>query len=133
MTRFQSPIYRFCHVLYLDKLHDLDDFCRRSVGPGRYPPPDCEGNLPEETERVEGGHLRVRAGIEGEAWGKFKMQYYIYALVFVIFDIEAVFIYPWATAFTDIGFGGFLAMGIFILIMAESLAYLWLKGCLEWK
>ena len=70
---------------------------------------------------------------KGEAWGKFKMQYYIYALVFVIFDIEAVFIYPWATAFTDIGFGGFLAMGVFILIMAESLAYLWLKGCLEWK
>ncbi len=70
---------------------------------------------------------------KGEAWGKFKVQYYLYALVFVIFDIEAVFIYPLATAFTGIGFGGFLAMCVFILIMAESLVYLWLKGFLEWK
>ena len=69
----------------------------------------------------------------GDAWGKFKMQYYVYALVFVIFDVEAVFIYPWATAFTSIGFGGFVAMSVFILIMAESLVYLWLKGFLEWK
>jgi NADH-quinone oxidoreductase subunit A len=44
-----------------------------------------------------------------------------------------VFIYPWATAFTSIGFGSFVAMSVFILIMAESLVYLWLKGFLEWK
>ena len=51
----------------------------------------------------------------------------------VIFDIEAVFLYPWAVAFTDLSFGAFLAMGVFILLLAESLIYLWIKGVLTWK
>jgi len=74
-------------------------------------------------------------GIEskGDPWVQFKVQYYLYALVFVIFDIETVFIYPWAVAFTKIGPGGFIAMAIFILILAESLVYAWIKGILEWK
>ena len=51
----------------------------------------------------------------------------------MIFDIEVVFLYPWAVAFTDLSFGSFLAMGIFILLLAESLIYLWIKGVLTWK
>jgi len=51
----------------------------------------------------------------------------------VIFDIEAVFIYPWAVAFTGLSFGAFLAMGVFILLLAEGLIYLWIKGVLTWK
>jgi len=51
----------------------------------------------------------------------------------VIFDIEAVFLYPWAVAFTDLSFGAFMAMAIFIILLAESLIYLWLKGVLSWK
>ena len=70
---------------------------------------------------------------KGDPWVQFKVQYYIYALAFVIFDIEVVFLYPWAVAFTDLGLGGFLAMAVFILILAESLIYLWLKGVLSWK
>ena len=70
---------------------------------------------------------------KGDPWVQFKVQYYIYALAFVIFDIEVVFLYPWAVAFTDLGLGGFLAMAVFILILAESLVYLWLKGVLSWK
>ena len=70
---------------------------------------------------------------KGDPWVQFNVQYYIYALAFVIFDIEVVFLYPWAVAFTDLGLGGFLAMAVFILILAESLIYLWLKGVLSWK
>ena len=70
---------------------------------------------------------------KGDPWVQFKVQYYIYALAFVIFDIEAVFIYPWAVAFTGLSFGAFLAMAVFILLLAESLIYLWLKGVLTWK
>lgn len=74
-------------------------------------------------------------GIEskGNPWLQFKIQYYLYALAFVIFDIEAVFLYPWAAAFTGVGLGGFLVMAAFILILAESLVYLWIKGVLEWE
>ena len=74
-------------------------------------------------------------GIEsrGNPWLQFKVQYYLYALVFVIFDIEMVFLYPWAAAFTGVGPGGFAAMAVFILVLAESLVYLWLKGVLEWN
>ena len=70
---------------------------------------------------------------KGDPWVQFKVQYYLYALAFVIFDIEAVFLYPWAVAFTDLSFGAFMAMAIFIILLAESLIYLWLKGVLSWK
>jgi len=70
---------------------------------------------------------------KGDPWVQFKVQYYLYALAFVIFDIEAVFIYPWAVAFTGLSFGAFLAMAVFILLLTESLIYLWLKGVLTWK
>jgi len=70
---------------------------------------------------------------KGDPWVQFNVQYYLYALAFVIFDIEAVFIYPWAVAFTGLSFGAFLAMAVFILLLAESLIYLWLKGVLTWK
>ena len=70
---------------------------------------------------------------KGDSWMQFKVQYYLYALAFVIFDIEIVFIYPWAVAFTGLSFGAFLAMGVFILLLAEGLIYLWLKGVLTWK
>ena len=70
---------------------------------------------------------------KGDPWVQFKVQYYLYALAFVIFDIEVVFLYPWAVAFTGLSFGAFLAMGVFILLLAESLIYLWIKGVLTWK
>ena len=70
---------------------------------------------------------------KGDPWVQFKVQYYLYALAFVIFDIEVVFIYPWAVAFTGLSFGAFLAMAVFILLLAEGLVYLWLKGVLTWK
>ena len=63
---------------------------------------------------------------KGDPWVQFKVQYYLYALAFVIFDIEVIFLYPWAVAFTGLSFGAFLAMGIFILLLAESLIYLWI-------
>jgi NADH:ubiquinone oxidoreductase subunit 3 (subunit A) len=73
-------------------------------------------------------------GIEtvGETWVQFKAQYYIFALVFLVFDVEVVFMYPWAVAFKAIPLFGVLEGLLFILILAAGLIYAWRKGALEW-
>ncbi len=73
-------------------------------------------------------------GIEtvGDAWVQFKAQYYIFALVFVIFDVETVFLFPWAVAFDQLRLFMVLEMVLFILILAAGLIYAWRKGALEW-
>jgi NADH:ubiquinone oxidoreductase subunit 3 (subunit A) len=70
---------------------------------------------------------------QGDAWVQFKVQYYIYALVFVIFDIEVIFLFPWAVAFNKLGLFAFVEMLIFLAILVVGLAYAWGKGVLEWK
>jgi len=68
----------------------------------------------------------------GETWVQFKVQYYIYALIFVIFDIETVFLYPWAVAYNKLGLFALIEMFIFIAILLGGLLYAWRKGALEW-
>ncbi|MBI4549880.1 MAG: NADH-quinone oxidoreductase subunit A [Candidatus Omnitrophica bacterium] len=74
-------------------------------------------------------------GIEatGDAWIQFRSQYYLYALLFVVFDVETVFIYPWAVAYRQLGLFAFVEMLIFVAILAVGLLYAWRKGVLEWK
>lgn len=73
-------------------------------------------------------------GIEtvGDSWVQFKVQYYIYALVFVIFDIEAVFLFPIAVAYNQVTLFSVFAVGLFIFLLADGLAYAWRRGALEW-
>jgi NADH-quinone oxidoreductase subunit A len=73
-------------------------------------------------------------GIEtvGDAWVQFKVQYYIYALIFVIFDIEAVFLFPIAVAFGQLGAFAIGATVLFVILLADGLVYAWNKGALEW-
>lgn len=73
-------------------------------------------------------------GVEtvGDAWVQFKVQYYIYALVFVIFDIEAVFLFPIAAAYGQLSLFAIGATVLFILLLADGLAYAWGRGVLEW-
>ncbi len=68
----------------------------------------------------------------GETWVQFKVQYYIYALVFVVFDIETVFIYPWAVAYNKLSLFALVEMFIFVGILVGGLIYAWRKGVLEW-
>lgn len=68
----------------------------------------------------------------GDIWVQFKVQYYLYALAFLIFDIEVVFLYPWAVAYNQLGIFALIEVIIFMLILIYGLAYAWRKGALEW-
>ncbi|MFH1624392.1 MAG: NADH-quinone oxidoreductase subunit A, partial [Pseudomonadota bacterium] len=69
----------------------------------------------------------------GTARRRFSVKFYIIAMLFIIFDIEAVFLYPWAVVFKDLKVFGFIEMGIFIVILFIGLIYAWKKGALEWE
>lgn len=68
----------------------------------------------------------------GDSWFKFNNRFYIFALIFVIFDVEAVFLFPWAVAFGQLGLYALVEMIIFILILMFGLYYAWKKGALKW-
>lgn len=73
-------------------------------------------------------------GIEtvGDTWVQFRVQYYIFALIFLIFDVEMVFLFPWAVAFDQLRLFAVLEGVLFILILVAGLIYAWRKGALEW-
>lgn len=69
----------------------------------------------------------------GDTWVQFKAQYYLYALIFVVFDVEAVFIFPWAVAYNKLGLYALVEMILFVAILMGGLLYAWRKGALEWQ
>ena len=69
---------------------------------------------------------------EGNTWVQFNFRYYFFALVFVIFDVEAVFLYPWAVAFRQVKLFGFVEALIFVIILVVGYLYAWRKRALEW-
>ena len=64
---------------------------------------------------------------------KFDVRYYLVAILFILFDLEIAFLFPWAVVLQDIGFEGFVAMMIFLVILIVGFAYEWKKGALEWE
>ena len=67
----------------------------------------------------------------GSAWGRFSVKFYLAAILFIIFDVEVVFMYPWAVVFKQLGMFGFVEMLVFVLILAVGLIYIIKKGALE--
>jgi NADH:ubiquinone oxidoreductase subunit 3 (subunit A) len=68
----------------------------------------------------------------GDAWVQFRSAYYLYAIIFLIFDVEAVFLLPFAVAFTGLGVAASVSMLVFVLMLIEGLAWAWAKGVLTW-
>jgi len=79
-------------------------------------------------------YMTYECGIEivDDSWIQFNIRFYVVALVFIIFDVEALLLYPWAAVFRDIGMIAFWEMLIFLSILALGLAYVWVKGDLDW-
>lgn len=69
----------------------------------------------------------------GESMIQFKTGYYIFAILFLIFDVETVFLYPWAVITRSLGVQGLFCIGVFLFILVLGLAYAWRKGALKWK
>ena len=67
-----------------------------------------------------------------DPWRPFPVRYYVFALLFLIFDVEAAFLYPWAVIYRDLGLYGFVEMVIFVVILTVGLVYAWKKGALKW-
>jgi NADH-quinone oxidoreductase subunit A len=78
--------------------------------------------------------LTYECGIDpvGEGWSQSQIRYYVYGFLFVIFDVESVFLFPWARVFATLGYTAVVEMAIFIGILGVGLLYAWRKGVLEW-
>jgi NADH-quinone oxidoreductase subunit A len=64
---------------------------------------------------------------------KFDVRYYLVAILFILFDLEIAFLFPWAAVINDIGFAGFLSMMLFLVILTVGFVYEWMKGALQWE
>ena len=70
---------------------------------------------------------------KGDAWIQFRPEYYLYGIIFLIFDVEIIFLLPFAVVFTSLSVGAALAMMVFLLLLVEGLLWAWQKGVLTWK
>jgi NADH-quinone oxidoreductase subunit A len=78
--------------------------------------------------------IAYESGVDpvGDGWSQSQIRYYLFAVLFVIFDVEAVFIFPWATRLEAYGSFGLVEMGVFVFILLLGLVYAWRKGVLRW-
>ena len=92
----------------------------RAISPRSYNPQKCEA---------------YECGIptRGKSWMQFKVGYYLFAILFLMFDVETVFLFPWAVVVQDLGVYGLVSIIFFLVILVLGLAYAWKKGALEWK
>jgi NADH-quinone oxidoreductase subunit A len=91
------------------------------------------GRLLRPTRPQEQKYITYESGVDPlGGWGQAHVRYYLYALLFVMFDVEAVFIFPWAVRLDTLGVFGLIEMVIFIVILALGLLYAWRKGVLRW-
>ena len=88
---------------------------------------------PRSYNRQKGEAYECGITTRGRSWMQFKAGYYLFAILFLMFDVEAVFLFPWAVTVQDAGIDGLINILFFMVILILGLAYAWRKGALEWK
>jgi len=88
---------------------------------------------PPKPNRIKNAIYECGLESRGDAWVQFRSAYYLYAIIFLIFDVEAIFLLPFAVAFTGLTAGACLSMLIFVLLLVEGLVWAWAKGVLTWS
>ena len=87
---------------------------------------------PRSYNRQKGEAYECGIPTRGRSWMQFKAGYYLFAILFLMFDVEAVFLFPWAVTVQDAGIDGLINILFFMVILILGLAYAWRKGALEW-
>lgn len=87
---------------------------------------------PTRPSKTKGEAFECGNPPSGSAWGRFPVKFYMTAILFIVFDVEVVFLYPWAVTFRQLGWFGFGEMLVFIAVLGLALLYVWRKGALEW-
>lgn len=88
---------------------------------------------PRSFNKQKGEPYECGIPTRGKSWIQFKAGYYLFAILFLMFDIETVFLFPWAAVVKDIGIYAFTSASFFLVVLILGLAYAWKKGALEWK
>ena len=88
---------------------------------------------PRSYAKVKGEPYESGIPTRGSSWLPVSVGFYLFAILFLIFDIETVFLYPWAVVVKEFGVAALLSIGFFLVVLVLGLAYAWRKGDLEWK
>jgi NADH-quinone oxidoreductase subunit A len=88
---------------------------------------------PKSNNPLKGEPYECGIPTRGASWTQFKVGYYLFAILYLVFDVETVLLFPWASIMRDLGSQGLISMGFFFVILTLGLAYAWKKGALQWK
>ena len=88
---------------------------------------------PRSFNRQKGETYECGIPTRGTSWMQFKAGYYLFAILYLMFDVETVFLFPWAVVLGEIGVAGLISIAVFMVILVLGLVYAWKKGALEWK
>ena len=87
---------------------------------------------PKRPSEIKGAAFECGSPPSGSAWGRFSVRFYLTAILFLLFDVEVIFLYPWAVELRQLGMFGFVEALIFIAILSIGLLYAWQRGALDW-
>jgi NADH:ubiquinone oxidoreductase subunit 3 (subunit A) len=88
---------------------------------------------PKKENNIKNATYECGLESKGDAWIQFKSEYYLYAIIFLIFDVETIFLLPFAVSFGGLGVGAFISLMVFLFLLVSGLAWAWRKGILTWR